>query len=310
VSTSDFDNRVAAVRAFTRFYTHKTGVLNERLLGSSLGLTEARILYELANRDNASAKDLSIDLDLDAGYVSRVLKKFKKRDLICRETSPHDRRRQTIALTTTGHRQFNTLNLISAQLFGDLLKKLINQEQSQLITAMNTITALLDENQISPAPFILRPHRPGDMGWIVQAHGCFYTEEYGWDETFEALVAEIVSTFLSNFDTSSDCCWIAEKDGSKVGCSMVVRADKTTAKLRLVLVDPTAWGYGIGIHLVKECIRFSKRAGYNKMTLWTQANLHAAITIYKKLGFKLIKEEAHHSFGHDLLGQNWTLELK
>ncbi len=310
MSTPDFDNRIAAVRAFTRFYTQKSGVLNERLHDSSFGLTEARILYELANRDNSSAKDLSFDLDLDAGYVSRVLKKFEKHDLISREQSPHDRRRQTIALTAAGHRKFNVLNLRSAELYANLLSKLKFDEQFQLVTAMNTITTLLDDTQKTHAPLVIRPHRPGDMGWIVQVHGRFYAEEFGWDETFEALVAEIVSTFLSNFDPDSDCCWIAEKDGCNVGSALVVRADETTAKLRLVLVEPVAWGHGIGIHLVKECIRFSKQAGYTRMTLWTQANLHAAVAIYKKLGFKLVKEEAHRSFGHDLLGQNWTLKLK
>jgi len=310
MTAPDFDTRVAAVRAFTRFYTHKSGVLKERLLGSSFGLTEARILYELANRDDSSAKDLSSDLDLDAGYVSRVLKKFEKRNLIFRKPSPHDRRQQNIVLTANGHRQFSILNLKSAQSFAELLKKLKIQEQFQLITAMNTITTLLDDTLKAPSPFVMRPHRPGDMGWIVLSHGRFYAEEYGWDETFEALVAEIVSSFLANFDSSSDCCWIAEKDGCNVGSALVVRGDETTAKLRLVLVDPATQGCGIGIHLVKECIRFSKRAGYNQMTLWTQANLHAAVAMYKKLGFKLVKEEAHHSFGHDLLGQNWTLELK
>ncbi len=307
---SNFDIRVAAFRAFTRFYTRKSGVLHEMLLNSPYGLTEARVLYELANRSEVSARELSFDLGLDAGYVSRVLKKFEKHHLITREVSQQDRRQQLIVLTATGRDEFDDLNVKSAQLFGTMLEKLNHDEQTRLIAAMNTIKNLLDEKKANPSPYLLRPHRPGDMGWIVQNHGQIYSEEYGWDDSFEALVAEIVSAFLTNFDAKSDCCWIAEKDGRNVGSAMIVRADETTAKLRLVIVDPAARGYGIGVRLVQECIRFSKRTGYKTMTLWTQKNLHSAIAIYKKLGFQLVREDTHHSFGHDLVGQYWSLDLK
>lgn len=279
------------------------------LLGSPFGLTEARILYELASSDRLLAKELASDLDIDAGYLSRVLKKFEAQNLITRKTSQTDRRQQFIVLTAQGREEFNILNRKSAQLFGDMLKQLQSDEQSQLIVAMKTIQSLLDETKANPEPYILRTHQPGDMGWIVQMHGRFYAEEYGWDETFEALVAEITSTFLTNFDAKSECCWIAEKQGHNVGSAMVVRADETTAKLRLVIVDPAARGLGIGQRLVEECIRFATRAQYRKMTLWTQGNLLAAIGIYQKLGFQLVREEAHHSFGHDLNGQYWSLDL-
>lgn len=307
---SRFGDRIAAVRSFNRFYTHKIGVLHEQLLSSSFGLTEARILYELAERQKTSAKDLSSSLDLDAGYVSRVLKKFEKHKLLTRKTSPIDKRQHFIVLTKAGLEESDTLNTKSAQLFSDMLKQLSCDQQTRLGAAMSTIQDLLDENKTDPSPGLLRPHRPGDMGWILQIHGRLYHEQYGWDETFEALVAEILSTFLTCFDAKSDCCWIAEKDGLNVGSALVVRADETTAKLRLVIVDPIARCQGIGQRLVEKCIDFSQKAGYSKMTLWTQANLHAAVAIYKKLGFELIREEPHHSFGHDLTGQYWSLDIK
>ncbi len=305
-----FDERVDAVRSFTRFYTRKTGVLHEMLLDSSFGLTEARVIYELANRQQISAKQLAVDLGLDPGYVSRVLKKFENRKLISRIISPQDRRQQLIVLTAKGHEEFNELNRRSAKLFGAMLKTLGADEQTRLLDAMNTIKCLLDETETAPAPYLLRPHQPGDMGWIIQIHGRFYGEEYGWDKTFEALVAKIASDFLTNFDPGSECCWIAEKDGCSVGSAMVVRADEQTAKLRLVIVDPRARGGGIGRRLVEECIRFARQAGYHRMTLWTQDNLRAAIAIYKKSGFQLVKEETHHSFGKDLVGQFWRLDLR
>lgn len=309
MSNSKFDDRVAAFRAFTRFYTGKSGVLHERLLNSRFGLTEARVLYELANRDKISARTLSSDLGLDAGYVSRVLKKFENHHLITRETSTHDRRQQLIVLTPAGREEFDNLNVKSAQLFGAMLQKLNHGDQLRLIAAMSTVETLLDETKPKPSPYLLRPHRPGDMGWIVQTHGEIYTEEYCWDDTFEALVAEIAAAFLTNFDSQYECCWIAEKDGRNVGSAMVVRADETTAKLRLVIVDPSARGNGIGVRLVEECIRFAKKSRYDKITLWTQKNLHSAIAIYIKLGFQLVQEEAHHSFGQDLIGQYWSLDL-
>lgn len=310
MTESEFDKRVSEVRSFTRFYTRKAGVLKESLLDSKFGLTEARIVYELANRSVVSAKDLAADLDLDPGYLSRTLKKFENQGLILKEVSASDGRQFNLKLTVAGRAEFAVLNSRSAVLFGNILKGLNGVEQAKLLEAMRTIEGLLDEGRTAAAPYILRPHRPGDLGWVVSAHGRIYSEEFGWDDTFEALVADIAAAFLNNFDPKSECCWIAEKDGLNIGSAMVVRADEATAKLRLVIVDPAARGLGVGNRLVEECIRFARQKGYEKMTLWTNDNLHSAIKIYKGLGFELVEEEPHHSFGMDLVGQNWDLALK
>lgn len=305
-----FSKNVDAVRSFTRFYTKKAGVLNEQLLQSKFGLTEARILYELSARRKLSAKDLAEDLELDPAYVSRVFKKFEKSGYISRTTSSEDKRKFYIRLTIKGQAEFDVLDNRSASLFNDLIAKLNDSEQVQMLSAMNVIQNLLEKPETKPSPYLLRPHRTGDMGWIIGAHGRIYSEEYGWDDTFEAMVAEIASNFLRNFDPKSECCWIAEKDGRQIGSAMTVRENEDTAKLRLVIVDPDARGLGVGVRLVQECIHFSKRAGYSKMVLWTNDNLHAAIAVYRKLGFKLDREEPHHNFGKDLIGQIWSLDLK
>ncbi len=304
-------NNVEAIRSFTRFYTKKAGVLNEQLLQSKFGLTEARILYELNARKKVSAKDLAEDLELDPAYVSRVFKKFEKSGYISRTPSIEDKRKYDIRLTIKGQAEFDILDHRSASLFNDLIGKLNDREQAQMLSAMGAIQDLLEKPETKPSPpYLLRPHRSGDMGWIIGAHGRIYTEEYGWDDTFEAMVAEIASNFLRNFDPKSECCWIAEQQGRQIGSAMVVRDNDETAKLRLVIVDPDARGLGVGLRLVEECINFSKRAGYSRMILWTNDNLYAAIAVYKKLGFVLEREEPHHSFGKDLVGQIWSLELK
>ena len=309
MTVSSFDKRVARVRAFSRFYTRKAGVLNEMLLDSNFALTEARVMYELNNRSSCSARELASDLDLDPAYVSRLLKKFEKKGYITREASETDRRSQVIRLTDNGQAEADILNERSMALFGDLIKPLAPHEQEELLGAMDTIEALLSPRDDQKAPFILRPHRSGDMGWIIEAHGRLYAQEYGWDDSFEALVAEIASGFLKNYDASCECCWIAELNGRNVGSAMIVREDEQTAKLRLVIVDPAARGYGIGLRLVEECMTSARRFGYSHMSLWTNKNLMAAINIYKKLGFELIEEEPHHSFGKDLIGQYWKRAL-
>ncbi|OUR77199.1 MarR family transcriptional regulator [Alphaproteobacteria bacterium 46_93_T64] len=306
---SNIKNNVEAVRAFTRFYTKKAGVLNELLLESNFGLTEARILYELQTKDQTTAKNLGQELDLDPAYISRVLKKFEKSGLIARKPSSLDRRKQVIFLSDQGKREYKVLDDKSTQLFHDLISELDTENQGKLLSAMNEIRSLLEDDKSSSSSYLLRPHRPGDMGWIIQAHGRTYAEEYGWDETFEAMVAKIAAAFIENFDVKSDCCWIAEKSGQAIGSAVVVREDRETAKLRLVIVDPKARGLGVGVRLVEECINFSRRAGYLKMILWTNDNLYAAIAVYKKLGFKLIRQKPHHSFGKDLVGQIWQLDF-
>ncbi|MEH6402023.1 MAG: helix-turn-helix domain-containing GNAT family N-acetyltransferase [Sneathiella sp.] len=309
MKNTQFTDRVDAVRAFSRFYTRKAGVLNEMLLSSNFALTEARVMYELNHRPQTTAKALATDLELDQAYVSRLIKKIEKLGYISRESSKTDRRSQIIELTSKGREEAAILDQKSVQLFGNLIKPLASEQQGELLAAMDRIRALLDQPDKVPAPYLLRPHRPGDMGWIVQCHGRLYSEEYGFDETFEALVAEIAAEFLKKYDKASECCWIAEMDGKNVGSAMVVRADTDTAKLRLVIVDPNARGYGIGHKLVEECLNFARRSGYKSMSLWTQSNLTAAIAIYKKHGFTLAEEEPHHSFGKDLVGQYWTRNL-
>jgi len=306
---TDFDDAVNKVRGFTRFYTKKAGVLNELLLNSNYGLTEARILHELNALGQTTAKHLVAELELDPAYVSRVLKKFEKSGLVARTQSDKDKRLQVIALTDGGKNEYLALNEKSAQLFGSLLEDLNLLDRSKLLSAMDEIQALLGRHDENAQAYQLRSHRPGDMGWIIGAHGRLYSEEYGWDDTFEAMVAKIAAEFIENFDPKSECCWIAERAGRNIGSAMVVKENEATAKLRLVIVDPDARGLGVGVKLVAECINFSRQAGYSKMTLWTYDNLHAAIGIYKKLGFKLAGEEAHHSFGADLVGQYWQLDL-
>lgn len=306
---TDFDNAVDKVRDFTRFYTKKAGVLNELLLNSNYGLTEARILHELNALGQTTAKHLVAELELDPAYVSRVLKKFEKSGLVARTQSAKDKRLQVIALTGCGENEYLALNEKSAQLFGNLLEDLNLLDQSKLLSAMDEIQALLGRQDENAQAYQLRSHRPGDMGWIVGAHGRLYSEEYGWDDTFEAMVAKIAAEFIENFDPKSECCWIAERAGQTIGSAMVVKENEATAKLRLVIVDPDARDLGVGVKLVEECINFSRRTGYSEMTLWTNDNLHAAIGIYKKLGFKLVDEEPHHSFGADLVGQYWQLDL-
>lgn len=312
--TTTQEDRVSRVREFSRFYTRKAGVLNEMLLDSNFALTEARVMYELNNRTMPTAKELAADLDLDPAYISRLLKKIEKMGVIERRPSPHDRRQQMIMLTDKGREEAQMLENRSMKLFGKMIGDLAEEDQQALLEAMDQITFLLeqkDEKAEMPGKpaFVLRPHRPGDMGWIVSAHGRIYAEEYNWDDSFEAMVASIASDFLNNYKEGREFCWIAEKDGETIGSAVVVEEDQKTAKLRLVIVDPKARGLKAGLKLVEQCMRSAKDAGYEQMSLWTNANLTAAINIYKKLGFKLIEEEPHHSFGHDLVGQYWKRSL-
>jgi len=309
VNKSTSEQTVEATRAFARFFTKKAGILNELLLGSNFGLTESRILYELSAATDLTAKELSIQLDLDPGYVSRVLKKFEKQRLIFRQPSKQDRRRQLIYLTKQGQDEFTSLDQKSSNLFTNLLEGLNEQKQTELLNSMNKIQNLLSEPEDVLAPYVIRPHRPGDMGWIIQAHGRIYTREFGWDNSFEAMVAEIAAEFLNNYNPEKECCWIAEKDGMNIGSASVVQDEEDTCKLRLVIVDPSARGLGVGLRLVEECIKFAEQIGYARMTLWTFDNLHAAINIYKKLGFTLVNEAPEHSFGKDLVAQYWQRDL-
>lgn len=310
MAESEFDRRVAAVRRFNRFYTRKIGILDQSYLGSGRSLSEVRVLYELAFRDGPTAAELCRDLGLDAGYLSRILKRFEEAGLVEREASPADARQSLLRLTADGEAAFAPLYHRSQQEIGALLAPLGPEEQERLVGAIETIERLLGAEPEQPVPYLLRPHQPGDMGWVVQAHGRLYAEEYGWDETFEALVAEIVATFIQNFDAKRERCWIAERQGENVGSVFVVRQSDEVAKLRLLIVEPKARGLRIGQRLVAECIRFARRTGYRKISLWTNDVLLAARHIYEAAGFRLVASEPHHSFGHDLVGETWELDLK
>ncbi len=303
------ESAIAAVRGFTRFYTREIDLLNEGLLDSGFSLAEARVLYELANRPRVSAGDLVRDLGVDAGYLSRILKRFESTGLLSRTPSAEDGRRASLELTETGRGAFAPLDQASREQVAKLLSGLSGRERSRLVRAMREIEDLLAGAPKHEPAFTLRGHQPGDMGWITHRQAVLYAREYGWGETFEALVAEITAGFIRSFDPAGERCWIAERRGEVAGSIFCVRESETIAKLRLLYVEPDARGLGLGRRLVQECIAFAREAGYRTLTLWTNDILVAARGIYVEAGFKLVAEEHHCSFGHDLVGQNWSLEL-
>jgi DNA-binding MarR family transcriptional regulator/GNAT superfamily N-acetyltransferase len=280
-----FDRRIADLRRFNRFYTQKIGILAEGLLKSPFSLTEARVLYELTCEEQLTATRLGTRLGLDPGYLSRILRSFERRGLICRTQSPSDRRVGLLSLTAHGQAAFAPLDACSHEQIGAMLHDLSEDEQIRLVTAAGTIERLLNPTTGDRAPYLLRPHRPGDMGWITQRHGALYAQEYGWDIQFEAFVAEIVSKFIRTFDPRRECCWIAERDGENVGSVVLVEETKTSAKLRLLLVEPEARGLGIGARLVQECLRFARQRGYRTVRLWTNSVLIAARRLYEREDF-------------------------
>ena len=306
---SDFDRHVGAVRRFNRFWTRQIGVLQDGYLESPFSLTEVRVLYEFAHREETTASELSKELGLDAGYLSRILRSFEERGLIGKKSSEADGRRSILWLTEQGREAFGTLDTRSHDEVGAMLGGLSPAKQGRLVEAMRTIEGLLGDQPELKVSYLLRPHQPGDMGWIVHRHGVLYAREYGWDERFEALVAEIVAEFIKQYDPKRERCWIAERDGEIVGSVFLVKQSEEVAKLRLLLVEPSARGLGIGRRLVQECVRFAKQTGYGKVTLWTNDVLRAARRNYEEAGFRLVHEEPHHSFGHDLVGQTWELGL-
>jgi DNA-binding MarR family transcriptional regulator/GNAT superfamily N-acetyltransferase len=309
MAKDNLNREVNAVRRFNRFYTRQIGVLREGLLDSPFSLTDVRVLYELADRDNLTAAELGKDLGLDRGYLSRTLQSFEKRGLVKKTRSQTDRRHIFLTLTAKGRKVFAPLNARAQREVEEMLSDLSTGEQQDLIDAMHTIEHLLSGKPEPKVPYVLRSHHPGDMGWIVHRHGVLYSEEYGWDEDFEALVAQIVADFIKNFDPKRGRCWIAERDRDIVGSVFLVKKSKTVAQLRLLLVEPKARGLGIGKRLVDECIRFARQKKYRKITLWTNSALDAARHIYEQAGFVLVEETPHHSYGHDLVGQNWELVL-
>jgi DNA-binding MarR family transcriptional regulator/GNAT superfamily N-acetyltransferase len=305
------DRRIAAVRRFNRFYTRKIGVLSEAFLNTPYSLTEARVLHALAQRDGATATWLCEELGIDAGYLSRILRGFERQKLIFRSPSPQDGRQTLISLTAAGRDAYEPLDRASQSDIGDLLAPLPDADQERLVGAMRTVATLLgDASEAGPSPaFILRPHRPGDMGWVTQRHGALYAEEYGLNDRMESYVAEVVAKFLRDFDAAREYCWIADQSGAPVGSVFLVRENEEVARLRLLLVEPKARGLGVGRRLVEECIRFARQAGYREITLWTHSILTAARRIYAATGFTIVETEEHDEFGPMLTGETWTLRL-
>lgn len=301
---------VQTVRNFNRFYTRQIGLLNEGLLDSPFSLTEVRALYELAHRERPTASDLCKDLGLDAGYASRILRSFEKQGLIEKKPSPQDARQSLLSLTGKGRKIFEPLDTRSDEQVDGMLKALSPAQQENLARAMRVIEAVLGGREKPEGAYVLRQHRPGDMGWVVQRHGELYWQEYRYDERFEALVAKIAGDFVEKLVPARERCWIAERDGGRVGSVFLVQKSKTISKLRLLLVEPSARGLGIGGRLVYECVRFAREVGYKKMMLWTQSELTSARAIYQKAGFQLVAKKRHQSWGRkDLVAETWELAL-
>lgn len=297
------------VRGFNRFYTRVLGLLRPDLAGSAFGLTEARVLFELAHRDDVAVSDLRRELDLDAGYLSRILSGFTASGLVAREKSMADGRRQVVRLTDDGRRAFDELDRLQAGAIATMLAPLDEKQRAELVTSMGRIRRTLGDDRRRRG-LVLRPPAPGDLGWVVERHGYRYAAEYGWDTTFEALVARIVAEFAERNDAKREAAWIAELDGERVGCVFCTAADaQDTAQLRLLIVEPSARGAGVGTRLVDECLRFARRAGYRRITLWTNDVLADARRIYERAGFRCDRREPHRSFGQDLVGEYWSRDL-
>lgn len=299
--------RIAAVRRFSRFYTRTIGALREGLLQSRFTLTEARVLYELAQQSGITATDLGRQLDLDAGYLSRIVQRFEREKLVARTPLETDRRQSLLALTPGGEKAFAPMDARSREEVGTLLAALPPHAQADLVAAMGRIETLLGAP--AQAPWRLRSHQPGDIGWVIARHGALYAHEYRFDSRFETMVARVAADFLAQHDPARERCWIAERDGVNLGSVFLVRKSDEIAKLRLLIVEPTARGLGIGRHLVNECIGFARQAGYRGITLWTNDVLVAARAIYQRAGFRLVASAPHADFGPPMIGEDWDLSL-
>lgn len=304
--------RIEAVRRFNRFYTRQIGVLEDGFLRSPFSLAQARVIYELAHHEQATATRLARELGLDPGYLSRLLRGLAEQGLVSKRSSEEDRRKNLLSLTEKGQRAFAELNAASRSDIEAILGELPAPEQERLVAAMRTIQEVLNAAPEHRVPYMLRPPHSGDMGWVVQRHGVLYNQEYGWNQEFEGLVARVIADFVRSYDPERERCWIAERLGENVGCVFLVRHPERdgVARLRLLLVEPKARGLGIGTRLVRECTRFARQAGYHTITLWTNSVLDSARRIYEREGYRLVKEEPHQSFGKDLVGQDWELELR
>ena len=311
VPGTETEAAISAFRRFNRFYTRFIGVLDEQLIRSGFSLTEARVLFELANRSEGGAREVANGLGLDPGYLSRILRKFEDAGLLDRSASRSDARATVLRLTRKGKAALAELDRLSSGQARGTLGKLSPANRVSLIRSMQEVESVLSPSSSGTAAFVLRPHRPGDMGWVVQRQSVLYAEEYGWTNEYEALAARIVADFIDHFDPAREHCWIAERHGEPMGCIFLMRhpEQQGVARLRLLHVERAARGMGLGKALVAECLRFARAAGYKQVTLWTQSILHAAHKIYQAAGFRLVYEEPHHSFGKDLVGQTWELDL-
>jgi DNA-binding MarR family transcriptional regulator/ribosomal protein S18 acetylase RimI-like enzyme len=309
MTENDIQQQVTDVRRFNRFYTRQIGVLSEGLLDTPWSLTEARVLFELANRPDLTVTGLASQLGVDAGYMSRTVTAFVKDGLVTRSRSDNDGRRRIVTLTDKGQAAYRELNERSGAEVQAMLEGLPGEARQRLLKAMSAIEDVLAERSAAGTPVLIRTHRPGDIGWIIQRHALVYGEEYRWDETFESLVVYILAQLIPTYEHSRDHIWIAELDGERVGCILAAKENEEVVHLRLFLVEPWARGRGIGRLLIREFLQFARQAGYRKATLWTQSCLEAARHLYQRAGFQKVGEESHHSFGHDLMGETWELAL-
>jgi DNA-binding MarR family transcriptional regulator/GNAT superfamily N-acetyltransferase len=310
MKNSKLSRSVESVREFNRFYTKQIGVLDDGLLKSPFSLAEARVIYELAARGEATATEIKAELALDAGYLSRLLKGLDSQSLIEKKSTDADARASILSLSDKGRTEFAKLDRLTRDQIEHLLEDLSASDQEKLVTSMKAIMQLLEPKAYSPDKmYILRDLQPGDIGWVIHANGRLYAEEYGWDETYEARIAEILAEFVNTRDPKKERGWIAEKDGENVGSVFLVRESATAARLRVLIVDPKARGLGIGKRLVDECTRFARQAGYKKIVLWTQSTLLAARRIYSSAGYKIVGSEQNHLFGKDLVSETWESKL-
>ncbi|HEX2207705.1 MAG TPA: helix-turn-helix domain-containing GNAT family N-acetyltransferase [Longimicrobium sp.] len=300
---------VDAVRRFNRFYTRRIGALGEGHLDTPFSLTEARVVYELAQRETATATELGQELGLDAGYLSRILRGFQARGLIGRRPSATDARQTHLSLTGAGRAAFAQLDAAARRDVAAMLEELPQIEQDRLVHAIGTVERVLGAAPAPVEPYILREPRAGDLGWVVQVHGELYWREFGWDVRFEGLVADVIAGYVRDHDPARERCWIAERNGQNVGSVFVMRGSDQVARLRLLIVDPSARGLGLGARLVDECIRFSREAGYRTLSLWTNSVLVSARRIYEATGFRLVNTESHNGFGPDLVAETWEMDL-
>jgi DNA-binding MarR family transcriptional regulator/N-acetylglutamate synthase-like GNAT family acetyltransferase len=309
-ATDRVEEPVAVVRRFNRFYTKQIGVLRQGLSDTRFTLSEARVLYELARGGITSASGLSEHLGMDPGFVSRILKRFAKAGLLQRDQSRHDGRKFDLALTGEGKEAFRDLNMRAEVDVSTMLETLRQEDRNSLVSAMHAIEQILEPDSDKPSPWIIHEHQPGDIGYAIYRHGILYAEEFGWGSGFEALVADVLGRFVASYDPTREQSWIAERYGRFAGCVFIADAGENIAQLRCLLVEPCVRGQGLGGILVDECIRFSRQKGYDRIILWTNSVLLAARRLYESRGFVLIKEESHHSFGHDLVGETWELLLQ